>query len=168
MKAEEKDRRQSKAMANGVNELIDQLYTMVSDAWGLPLGAEKCVLEREKVLDLLDEIKGLLPAEMAEAKRLVSAKAEFIATAKEEATRIRRDAEEQGKRLIDSQAVTKAAKQRADETLATAEGKANELRRAANAYADDALRRTEEAIAQALGEVKKSRSSFRSASGVRE
>jgi hypothetical protein len=23
-------------MANGVSELIDRLYTMVSDAWGLP------------------------------------------------------------------------------------------------------------------------------------
>jgi hypothetical protein len=155
-------------MANGVSELIDQLYTMVSDAWGLPLGAEKCVLEREKVLDLLDEIKGLLPAEMAEAKRLVNAKAEFIATAKEEAVKIRREAEEQGRRLVEQQTVVKAAKQRADELLAAAESKSNELRRAANAYADDALRRTEEAIAQALGEVKKSRSSFRSASGVRE
>jgi hypothetical protein len=155
-------------MANGVSELIDQLYTMVSDAWGLPLGAEKCVLEREKVLDLLDEIKGLLPAEMAEAKRLVSAKAEFISTAKEEAMKLKRDAEEQARRLVETQPVVKAAKQRSDEMLASAEGKANELRRAANAYADDALRRTEEAIGQALGEVKKSRITFRSAAGVRE
>ncbi len=155
-------------MANGVSELIDRLYTMVSDAWGLPLGAEKCVLEREKVLDLLDEIKGLLPAEMAEAKRLVNAKAEFIAAAKDVALKIRREAVEQGRRLVENQAVVKAAKQRADELLASAESKANELRRAANAYADDALRRTEEAIAQALGEVRKSRSSFRSAAGVRD
>jgi hypothetical protein len=40
------------------------------------------VLERDKVLDLLDEIKGLLPAELTEAKRLVAAKAEFIAAAR--------------------------------------------------------------------------------------
>ncbi len=155
-------------MASGVSELIDQLYTMVSDAWGLPLGAEKCVLEREKVLDLLDEIKAMLPAEMAEAKRLVGAKAEFIANAKEEAVKIKREAEEQARRLVETQAVVKAAKQRADELLAAAESKSNELRRAANAYADDTLRRTEEAIAQALGEVKKSRASFRSAAGVRD
>jgi cell division septum initiation protein DivIVA len=155
-------------MASGVSELIDQLYAMVSDAWGLPLGAEKCVLEREKVLDLLDEIKAMLPAEMAEAKRLVSAKAEFIANAKEEAVKIRREAEDQARRLVETQTIVKAAKQRADELLAAAESKSNELRRAANAYADDALRRTEEAIAQALGEVKKSRASFRSAAGVRD
>jgi cell division septum initiation protein DivIVA len=155
-------------MANGISELIDQLYTMVSDAWGLPLGAEKCVLERDKVLDLLDEIKSLLPAELTEAKRLVAAKAEFIAAAKEEASKIKRDAEEQGRRLVESQNIVKAAKQRADELLATAETKANELRRAANAYADDTLRRTEEAITLALTEVKKSRSNFRSAVGARD
>ena len=43
-------------MANGVEEIISTLYEMVRDAWGLPLGAEKCVIERDKVLDLLDEL----------------------------------------------------------------------------------------------------------------
>lgn len=155
-------------MANGISELIDQLYTMVSDAWGLPLGAEKCVLERDKVLDLLDEIKSLLPAELTEAKRLVAAKAEFVAAAKEEASKIKRDAEEQGRRLVESQNIVKAAKQRSDELLAAAETKANELRRAANAYADDTLKRTEDAITLALTEVRKSRSNFRSAVGARD
>ena len=30
-------------MDNEVMELIDQLYTMVSEAWGVPLGNEKCI-----------------------------------------------------------------------------------------------------------------------------
>ena len=33
-------------MANGVEEIITTLYEMVQDAWSLPLGAEKCVIER--------------------------------------------------------------------------------------------------------------------------
>ena len=72
-------------MSSGVYEVIDILYNMISDAWGLPLGAEKCVVERDKVLDLLDEIKAELPNELSEAKKLVSARAEFIANAKKEA-----------------------------------------------------------------------------------
>ena len=31
-------------MDNEVMELIDQLYTMVSEAWGVPLGNEKCIV----------------------------------------------------------------------------------------------------------------------------
>jgi hypothetical protein len=39
------------------------------------------------------------------------------------------------------------------------------IRRVANEYADDALRRTEEAISAALDEVRQSRSRFHSAAG---
>ena len=44
-------------MDNEVMELIDQLYTMVSEAWGVPLGNEKCIVERDQVLDRLEELK---------------------------------------------------------------------------------------------------------------
>ena len=51
-------------MANGIEEVISTLYDMIQDAWSLPLGAEKCVVERDKVLDLLDEISNQLPGEL--------------------------------------------------------------------------------------------------------
>ena len=47
--------------------------------------------------------------------------------------------------------------------LAGNEERSRELRQAANAYCEDALRRTEEAVAEAYGEIKKSRARFRSA-----
>ena len=34
-------------MGNNIEEIITTLYEMVQDAWSLPLGAEKCVLERD-------------------------------------------------------------------------------------------------------------------------
>ena len=150
-------------MANGVTELIEMLYNMVSDAWGLPLGAEKCVIERDKVLDLLDEIKAQLPTEMAEAKRLIAARSEFIANAKREADTVKKAAEEHAKRLVEEQTIIRAAKVKANDIISAAETKAAELRRASNEYADDALRRTESAIAEALDEVRQSRVKFRSA-----
>ncbi len=150
-------------MANGVNELIDQLYTMVSDARGLPLTAEKCVLERDKLLDLLDEIKLQLPAEVAEAKRLMANRTEYINTAKAEAEKLKQGAEEHARRLIDEETVVRAAKARAEDILRAADSKANELRKAANAYADEALHRTENALAKSLEEVRGSRASFRAA-----
>ena len=32
---------------NGIEEIITTLYEMVQDAWSLPLGNEKCVVERD-------------------------------------------------------------------------------------------------------------------------
>ncbi len=159
-------------MANGVNELIDMLYNMVSDAWGLPIGAERCVIERDKVLDLLDEIKAQLPTELAEAKRLINARAEFISNARKEADGIKEEANERAKQLVEDQNIVKAAKARGNDIISQAETRSAELRRAANEYADDALRRTESAISEALNEVHQSRIKFRSAAtspeGVQE
>jgi len=150
-------------MGNNVTELLDMLYSMVSEAWGIPLGADKCVVERDKVLDLLDEIKGELPTELAEAQRLVAARTEFISNAKREADSIRQTAEDTARRLVDEQEIVRAAKEKANSLISEAETKAAELRRVANEYADDALRRTEDAISEAYREVHGSRASFRSA-----
>ena len=152
-------------MASGVFELIEMLYSMISDAWGLPLGAEKCVIERDKALDLLDEIKAQLPTEITEAKRLVNARNEFILNAKKEADSIKKVAEEQAKRMVEEQEILRQANVRAAEIMNNADAKAKELRRVANEYADDALRRTEEAIGEAFDEVRQSRARFRSVAG---
>ena len=57
-------------MAGGIDELIDVLYGMVEDAWSVPLGKDKCVIEREKVLDILDELRGNMPGEIKAAREI--------------------------------------------------------------------------------------------------
>ena len=150
-------------MSSRIPELLEMLHAMISEAWGLPLGAEKCVIERDKALDLLDEIRAAFPTEIAEANRLLDARADFINNAKREAEAIRRTAEERARQLIDEQEITRIAKSRSHEMLSHAESSTTELRRAANEYIDDAMQRTEEALAAALSEIKDSRSKFRQA-----
>ncbi len=150
-------------MENSILDLLEMLYTMVSEAWGVPLGNDKCIIERDKFMNILDEIKAQLPVEVAEAKRLVTARDEFIGSAKREAESIRKSAEERARELTDEQEIVKAAALRSNELIANAEGRTRELYRVANGYVDDALRRTEEAIAAALNEVRNSRNEFRSA-----
>ena len=152
-------------MGNSVQELLEMLYTMVTEAWGLPLGAEKCVIERDKVLDIIDEIKAQFPQELAEAKRLVSARDEFISSAKREAEAMRKSAEERARYMVNEQEIVKNAKIKSNEIISAAERKSAELKRVANEYAEDTLKRTEEAITEALEEVKQSRSRFRSITG---
>ena len=56
-------------MASGVEELLDMLFEMIDEAKSMPLSSDKCILERDKALDLLDEIRAQFPMELAEAKR---------------------------------------------------------------------------------------------------
>jgi len=149
-------------MGNEVLELVEMLYNMIGEAWGIPLNSEKCIIERDKALNLLDEIRAQLPVELAESKRLVSARDEFILNAKREAETIRKEAEERARTLVDDKEIVRIAKARSSEMMTTAEQKSKELRRVASEYADDALRRTEEAVSAALEAVQKSRIRFRS------
>ena len=149
-------------MENSVVELVEMMYQMVSEAYGVPLGRDKCVIERERFLDILDELKAQIPGEIEESRKLIAARQEYIAGAKREAESIRRVAEEHARQRVDEQAIIKEAKQRAGELVSKAEMKATELKKMANVYAEDALKRTEEAISAALDEVRSSRSRFRS------
>ncbi len=153
-------------MASGVDELFDMLYSMIEEAKNMPLSSDKCVIERDRALDLLDDIRAQFPVELAEAQKLLSARNDYIASAKREADLIRQQAEEKAKQLIAEDQILNAAKQRSAEMLRQTEERTRELKKAANDYCEDALRRTEEAVAEAYDEIKKSRTRFRAAAGA--
>ena len=148
-------------MANGIEEVITTLYEMVQDAWSLPLGNDKCVLERDKVLDLLDEISNQLPSELKQAKTIVESRNEVITNAKREAESILKQAESRAKQMISREEVYRQAEREAEDMMKAAQVKIKELRQVTNDYVDDAMKRTEDAIAQSLAEIKESRSKFR-------
>ena len=150
---------------NDVIELLDILYGMVTEAWGVPLGNDKCIIEREKAIDIISEIKANLPSSIAEAQRLVSARDEFIGNAKREAEGIRNQAEERARALVDDQEIVRIAKARSNEMLASTQAKADALRRASSQFCDEALRRTEEAISAALGSVQQAHAAFQNVAG---
>ena len=57
-----------------IEDIISALYDMVQDARALPLGADKCILERDKVLDMLDEVIAQLPVELKQARTIVESR----------------------------------------------------------------------------------------------
>ena len=118
--------------ANDIIELLDILYGMVNEAWGVPLGNDKCIIEREKAIDIINDIKAALPTSIAESKRLVAARDEFIGNAKREAESLRKSAEEQAAQLVDEQEIVRVAREKSTAMLAEAEKKTSELRRLAS------------------------------------
>lgn len=150
-------------MATGVNELLDMLFDMIDEAKNVPLASDKCMVERDKALDLIDEIRGAFPMELAEAKKLLAARNDYLASAKREGDLIIQQAEERAKQLLAEDQILAQARQRGAEMTRQAEERSRELKQAANAYCEDALRRTEEAVAEAYDEIKKSRARFRAA-----
>ena len=146
---------------HGIEELIGTLYEMVQDAKSVPFSSDRCALERERVLDLLDEISNRLPGELKQAKTIVESRSERITSAKREAEGILKQAQAQARQLVSQEAVYAEAKSQANEMVRAAQDKIKELKQVTNDYVDDSLRRTEEAVAESLAEIRESRSKFR-------
>ena len=149
-----------------VMELIESLYTSVSEAWGVPLGNDKCIVEREVILNTLNDIKAALPVELAEAQRLVSIRDEFIGKAKREAESIRKTAEDKARAMLDEEEIYRVAKAKSAELVSNAEYKSKELRRILNEYLDERLSTAEEAVSTALSAISQTKNSFRRTTGV--
>ena len=143
-----------------IEDIIGNLYDMVQDARALPLGADKCILERDKVLDMLDEIIAQLPTELKQSRTIVESRNELIGQARREAEGIVRQAQQKAKELVAEEAIYQEARRQCQEMFAKTQNRIAELRKVSNDYMDDALRRTEEAIAKSLDEVKDTRAKF--------
>ena len=154
--------------AQHIEDIITVLYDTIQDARSLPLGADKCILERDKILDMLDEIIAQLPTELKESRSIVESRNELIGQARREAEGIIRQAQEQAARLVSQEAIFQEAKRQCQEMMEQNQARLAELRRVSNEYMDDALRRTEEAIAMSLGEVKDTRAKFRALTAAQE
>ena len=142
-------------------DIIGALYDMIQDARSMPLAADKCILERDKVLDLLDEVIAQLPSELKQSRTIVESRNELIAQARREAEGIIRQAQEQAKQMVTKEAIFVEAKRRSEELVGQTEARINALKKAGNEYMDDALRRTEEVIADSIKNVRDTRMKFR-------
>ena len=144
-----------------IEDIIGALYDMVQDARSMPLSADKCILERDKVLDILDEIIAQLPGELKQARTIVESRNELIGQARREAENLIRQAQEKADQMVAEEAIYQEAKRQCQEMVLQTQTRMAELRKASNDYMDDALRRTEEAISLSLDDVRDTRIKFK-------
>ncbi len=144
-----------------IEDMITVLYDMIQDARSMPLASDKCILERDKVLDMLDEIIAQLPGELKQSRTIVNSRNELIGQARREAEAIIRQAQDKAKQMVAQEAIYEEAKRQCQEMILQTQNQVAGIRKASNDYMDDALRKTEEAISQSLADVQDVRVRFR-------
>ena len=154
-------------MANDINRLIDMIYERIEDDKAPALKPSMSIVDRDELLDLLDELRAQLPAEIKRAQELLAAREKFVEDAKRDVERMMRQAELEAKTKISESEVMYAAREKARQIVTRAEERSRQLYQVANSYAEDALARTEEAVQAALDEVKQSRVRFRTTSAAK-
>lgn len=151
-----------------IEDVIGALYDMIQDARAMPLSADKCVVERDRALDMLDDISAMLPSELKQSRTIVESRNELISQARREAESIIRQAQEQAKQMITKEAIYAEAKRRAEEMAVQAQNRVAQIQKAGNNYMDESLRQTEETISRALNEVRETRMKFRTVTESQE
>lgn len=144
-----------------IEDIISALYDLIQDARAMPLASDKCIIERDKALDMLDEIIAQMPVELKQARTIVESRNELIGQARREAENVIREAQEKADQMVKQEAIYQEAKRQCREMVAQTQSRMAELRKASNDYMDDALRRTEEAIAISLEDVRDTRNKFK-------
>ncbi len=146
-----------------IEEILDVLDEMLDRAWSLPLSGGRCVVDADKVRDMIDEIRLNLPGEIKQAKSIVADRSEILVVARREAETIVQKAEERAKALVAREDIVRQSQARAAEIMQQAQMKAREVRSAAQEYSESILRQTEESLTRSLGDVKATRQALRQA-----
>jgi cell division septum initiation protein DivIVA len=106
------------------DELLSELIEAVETARALPMSAS-CVLPRERLLDLLDELREVLPPEMDEARTVIATRDRLLKDAYEAA------AESRDRAVSEADTVIADAQHRADQIGSQADEHAAEVLSAA-------------------------------------
>jgi len=124
--------------AHQTEELLRELIEIVESAKSMPM-SNSAMVNRDEVLELLDEIVAHLPEELRAARWLLKEREEVRAKAAREAEAIIADAKSRVAQMVQEREVVKAANTRAEQIIDDAEADSRQMRREAEDYCDQKL-----------------------------
>ena len=126
---------------------LTELEEMVRDAKSMPLSSS-ALLNRDEVLDLIEDLKSSLPDEIKQARWVVKDREELLAKARRDAEAMVEQARAEQLRLASHEAVMQRAKDEAERIVQEAEEDARRLRLEAEDYVDAKLAQLEGTLAE--------------------
>ena len=117
-------------------ETVDELTTVIENARSVPMSGS-CMVPRDHLLDLLDDLRESLPEDVQAAGAIVEQRTEILQQAQAEAERLT------GRTRGESDQLLAAARRQRDELLGTARRQRDELLAEAQVQADELLAEAE-------------------------
>jgi cell division septum initiation protein DivIVA len=139
-----------------VHAKLDELTALIDNARAMPMSAS-CVVNRAEVLTALDEIRALLPAEIADARRVIDDKSAVVAEGEAAAEQIIEAAKAERARMITRTEVMREAAKEAERVLGSAHADAERMRVEIDDYVDGKLANFEVVLHKTLQAVEKGR-----------
>jgi cell division septum initiation protein DivIVA len=126
-------------------ETVDELTTVIENARSVPMSGS-CMVPRDHLLDLLDDLRESLPEDVQAAGAIVEQRTEILQQAQEEAERLT------GRTRGESEQLLGQARRQRDEILGTARRQRDEILAEAQADAEQLLADAEAEAARLIEE----------------
>ena len=136
--------------------LLRRALDLVNAAPKMPL-SNSAIVNRDEVLELLDETLERLPEELRQARWLLKEREEFLDRARREADEIVAAARVQAEGMVQRTEVVREAQRIARVTIEQAEAHGRQLRNQAEDYVDAKLASFEATLERTIGVVQKGR-----------
>jgi cell division septum initiation protein DivIVA len=134
--------------------LLERLESQIATGTGVPR-TRKVLVDKDAVLDLIDQLRVAVPEEVHAAKRINAEGERIIEKANEEAGRIAARAQEQAAYLIGERGLTETAEAEGRRILDQAQRVADDVRLGADEYAAEILEGLESEVRKALAGIEK-------------
>ena len=142
-----------------IMEIIDMMEEAIEKASSVPLTG-KIMLDKDELLDYIQEIRLVYPEELKEAKWVKGERQRILSEAESRAETIQKNAEETQMQLIDEHEITKCAYDQANELVNNAQQQAMEIKADTDQYVDDILNDVEHRLDLLLRKVREDRGYF--------
>ena len=139
-----------------VHAKLDELTALVENARAMPMSAS-CVVNRTEVLEHLDDVRRLLPDELAAAENVLQDKRAVVAQGQAEAEELLEAARAERARMVSKTEVMREATREAEELLDAARADAERMRREIDDYVDGKLANFEVVLHKTMAAVAKGR-----------
>ena len=142
-----------------IMEIVDMLEETIDKASSVPLTG-KVMVDKDELLDYIQEIRLVYPDELKEAKWVKEERQRILSEAESRAEAIQKNAEETQMQLIDEHEITKRAYEQANELVNAAQSKSVEIKTDTDQYVDDILNDAEHRLDLLLRKIREDRSYF--------
>lgn len=119
-------------------DLIAELENTINTATGVP-ATRRILLDRDKIISIVSQIRSSLPTEIAEAKEMLEMRENLINQAVLESRRIKSSAENEAQSMVSDNEITKEAEKRSLDIEAGASERARDTLESANSQAERRL-----------------------------
>ena len=142
-----------------IMEIIDMMEETIDKSPVVPLSG-KIVVDKEDLLDYIQEMRLVFPDEVKEAKWVKEERERILAEAQTRSETMIKNAEEKVVQMIDEHEITKEAVDQANQMVNDAQTKAMEIKTDCDQYADDILNDIEKRLDMLLKKVHDDRTYF--------